>query len=60
MEGDEPWEACIREGEALHKESLLIAVQAGHLIGHPVRAQNTLIGLTGILRAYGKKSSCDS
>ena len=60
MEGNEPWEACIREGEALHEEALLIALQAGHLIGHPVRAQNTLIGLTGILGAYGKKSGRDS
>lgn len=59
MEGDEPWEACIREGEALHEEALLIAVQAGYLIGHPVRAQNTLIGLTGILGAYGKRSGHD-
>lgn len=60
MEGDEPWEARIREGEALHEEALLIAVEARHLIGHPVRAQSTPIGLTGILGAYGKRRGCDS
>lgn len=51
MEGEDPWEACIREGEALHVEALLIALQAGYLIGHPVRAQNTPIGFAGILGA---------
>lgn len=49
MEGDEPREARIREGEALHKEALLITVEAGYLVGHLVRAQNTPIGLAGIL-----------
>lgn len=59
MEGDEPWEPCVREGEALHEEALLIAVQAGYLIGHPVRAQDALIGLTGVLGACGKRSGHD-
>lgn len=58
MEGDESWESGIREGETLHEEALLIAVQAGYLIGHPVRAQDALIGLTGILGAYGKRNGC--
>lgn len=58
MEGDESWESGIREGETLHEEALLIAVQAGYLIGHPVWAQDALIGLTGILRAYGKRNGC--
>lgn len=56
MEGDEPREAGIREGEALHEEALLVPVGAGHLVCHLVLAQHVPVGLTRVLGTWeGKK-----
>jgi hypothetical protein len=61
MEGDQPWEASIWKGEALHEEALLIPMEARHLVGHLVLAQHAPIGLTGVLGTWeGKESGRDS
>lgn len=52
VEGDEPREASVREGEALHKEVLLVPVGAGHLVGQLVSAQRVPVGLARVLGTW--------
>ena len=52
MEGDESREAGVGEGEALHEEVLLIAMEMGHLVGQLVLAQHVPVGLTRVFRTW--------
>ena len=52
MEGDEPREAGVGEGQALHEEALLVAVEAVHLVGHLVLAEHVPVRLAGVLGAW--------
>ena len=52
VEGDEPREAGVGEGQALHEEALLIAVEAVHLVGHLVLAEHVPVRLAGVPGAW--------
>lgn len=52
MEGEEPREAGVGEGQALHEEALLVPVEAAHLVGHLVLAQHVPVRLAGVLGAW--------
>lgn len=52
MEGDEPREASVGEGQALHEEALLVPVEARHLVRHLVLAEHVPVGLAGVRGAW--------
>ena len=60
VEGDEPREAGVGEGQALHEEALLVPVEAGHLVRHLVLAQHVPVRLAGVLGAWqGAEGPCE-